>query len=214
MKEPLLLLLLCALVQGDDSCPEACSSVLIEKVYPSNESCHLIPVSCLKIEPGIFDDCNYGEELIATYTYLKQCEYNIPEECLTLTSRPTTCRYCFQVSEAEYTCDNTKTDCNPHSTGRRDIKVQCEVNKEVICDNVRLFHRKVTCSFTTGKKWSTAIVLSVTLGGFGADRFYLGHWRQGLGKLFTFGGLGVWTLVDIILISVGYIGPADNSLYI
>lgn len=56
--------------------------------------------------------------------------------------------------------------------------------------------------------------LSVTLGGFGADRFYLGSWREGIGKLFSFGGLGVWTLVDVILIASGYVGPADGSLYI
>nr|XP_012422306.1 PREDICTED: TM2 domain-containing protein 3 isoform X1 [Odobenus rosmarus divergens] len=55
---------------------------------------------------------------------------------------------------------------------------------------------------------------NVTLGGFGADRFYLGQWREGLGKLFSFGGLGIWTLIDVLLIGVGYVGPADGSLYI
>lgn len=55
---------------------------------------------------------------------------------------------------------------------------------------------------------------SITLGGFGADRFYLGQWREGLGKLFSFGGLGIWTLIDVLLIAVGYVGPADGSLYI
>ena len=54
----------------------------------------------------------------------------------------------------------------------------------------------------------------MTLGGLGADRFYLGLWREGIGKLFSFGGLGVWTLVDVILIAIGYVGPADDSLYI
>ena len=58
------------------------------------------------------------------------------------------------------------------------------------------------------------MLLSVTLGGFGADRFYLGMWKEGLGKLFSFGGLGVWTLVDAVLIAVGYVGPYDGSLYI
>lgn len=57
-------------------------------------------------------------------------------------------------------------------------------------------------------------VRSITLGGFGADRFYLGQWREGLGKLFSFGGLGIWTLIDVLLIGVGYVGPADGSLYI
>jgi TM2 domain-containing membrane protein YozV len=55
---------------------------------------------------------------------------------------------------------------------------------------------------------------SITLGGFGVDRFYLGLWKSAIGKLFSFGGLGVWTIVDIVLIGVGYIQPADGSLYI
>lgn len=57
-------------------------------------------------------------------------------------------------------------------------------------------------------------LFSITIGGFGADRFYLGLWREGIGKLFSFGGLGVWTLVDVVLVATGYIGPADGSLYI
>lgn len=45
-------------------------------------------------------------------------------------------------------------------------------------------------------------------------RFYLGHWQEGIGKLFSFGGLGVWTIIDVILIAIRYLGPADHSLYI
>lgn len=60
----------------------------------------------------------------------------------------------------------------------------------------------------------SVFLCSITLGGFGADRFYLGQWREGLGKLFSFGGLGIWTLIDVLLIGVGYVGPADGSLYI
>ena len=54
----------------------------------------------------------------------------------------------------------------------------------------------------------------MTLGGFGADRFYLGYWREGLGKLFSLGGIGVWTLVDVVLIAIGYLKPEDGSLYL
>jgi hypothetical protein len=46
------------------------------------------------------------------------------------------------------------------------------------------------------------------------SRFYLGHWQEGIGKLFSFGGLGVWTLVDVIMVAIRYVGPADGSLYI
>ena len=55
---------------------------------------------------------------------------------------------------------------------------------------------------------------SFTLGGFGVDRFYLEQWGSAVGKLVTFGGLGVWSIIDLILVGTGYVGPADGSAYI
>jgi TM2 domain-containing membrane protein YozV len=58
------------------------------------------------------------------------------------------------------------------------------------------------------------MILSITFGGFGIDRFYLGLWKSAIGKMFSFGGLGIWTIIDIVLIGVGYIGPVDGSHYV
>jgi TM2 domain-containing membrane protein YozV len=78
----------------------------------------------------------------------------------------------------------------------------------------RNFLMQRRCNYSTGKRWTTAFLLSFTLGGFGVDRFYLNHWATACGKIITFGGLGVWSILDVILIGTGYLGPADGSAYI
>ena len=51
------------------------------------------------------------------------------------------------------------------------------------------------------KEFNVALVLAWGLGIFGADRFYLGYTALGVVKLFTFGGLGIWALIDFIFIA-------------
>ena len=55
------------------------------------------------------------------------------------------------------------------------------------------------------------MLYSVFLGLFAVDRFYLGYSAIAVGKLMTLGGLGVWWLVDILLLLNGQLRPADGS---
>jgi len=49
------------------------------------------------------------------------------------------------------------------------------------------------------RNYVVGIVLSVTLGWLGVDRFYVNHIGLGILKLLTFGGWGIWWLIDIIM---------------
>ncbi|QES49212.1 hypothetical protein DEJ50_16765 [Streptomyces venezuelae] len=46
-------------------------------------------------------------------------------------------------------------------------------------------------------------VLQLFLGCFGVGRFYTGHTGMAIGQLLTCGGLGVWALIDAIMLLVG-----------
>lgn len=46
-------------------------------------------------------------------------------------------------------------------------------------------------------------ILSLTLGFLGADRFYTGRFATGGLKLLTLGGLGLWWVVDLVIVMAG-----------
>nr|XP_039272677.1 TM2 domain-containing protein 3-like [Styela clava] len=171
--------------------------------------CNNLSASCYVCNTT--NDCTYGK--------YKNFSCNVIDTSPCTGSRTVmrefVCKYCYlTIPGEEYTCEQTNTSCNVAATPRQRVKMNCTVHKNVFCLGKRKFSKMTYCNWTSGYKWSTALILSITLGGFGADRFYLGYWKEGIGKLFSFGGVGVWTLIDIVLIATSYLGPFDGSVYI
>ncbi|XP_065833648.1 TM2 domain-containing protein CG10795-like [Oscarella lobularis] len=131
---------------------------------------------------------------------------------------------CETLNPGQYYCKEPEispetqsaVDCQPN----RLVNVTCCPAKCVQCGGLLYngtegaFTKQIPCYYVTGKyDFSTALCLSVFLGMFGVDRFYLGYPAIGLLKLSTFGFFLLGSLIDIILIASQTIGPADGSDY-
>ena len=114
--------------------------------------------------------------------------------------------------ESKSSGSSDKLGCNNDGTGY----VLCRVLNGVPCHGDRTFvaydsNGRWCQSHTRArgvKSFPQAVVLSVLLGWCGADRIYMGYVGVGILKLFTLGGVGVWWLIDIVLICTGALQPS------
>ena len=60
-------------------------------------------------------------------------------------------------------------------------------------------------------KWLVALLLCFFVGFLGVHRFYVGKIGTGVLMLITLGGLGVWFLVDLILVVTGQFTNKDGQ---
>jgi hypothetical protein len=61
------------------------------------------------------------------------------------------------------------------------------------------------------KSWLVAFLLCFFLGTLGIHRFYLGYTWQGVVQLLTFGGFGIWALIDLFRIIFKSLKPKDGD---
>ncbi|CAH0392399.1 unnamed protein product [Bemisia tabaci] len=90
--------------------------------------------------------------------------------------------------------------------------VTCHVLPGIECHGKRSFLRPgFPCVKYSGHYFVTTLMYSILLGFLGMDRFCLGQTGTAVGKLLTLGGLGVWWVVDVILLITNGLEPEDGS---
>ena len=60
------------------------------------------------------------------------------------------------------------------------------------------------------KSFVPTLILCLLLGGLGVHRFYVGKTGTGILMILTLGGLGIWSLIDLIRIAVGSFKDSDG----
>eukprot|EP00041_Stephanoeca_diplocostata_P005662 m.66148 g.66148 ORF g.66148 m.66148 type:complete len:209 (+) comp15928_c0_seq24:319-945(+) len=95
-------------------------------------------------------------------------------------------------------------------------------NSSVYCDGEyydrsdAIFYRQHSCHYINPDKmyhFNVAVPLSIFLGPLGVDRFYLGYPAIGLAKLCTAGFFFIGWYIDVVLIVLQIVKPADGTDY-
>jgi TM2 domain-containing membrane protein YozV len=60
------------------------------------------------------------------------------------------------------------------------------------------------------KSKMVTMALCLFVGFLGAHRFYLGKIGSGVAQLLTFGGLGIWWAIDLIMIALGKMTDSEG----
>lgn len=60
------------------------------------------------------------------------------------------------------------------------------------------------------KDYVVTVLLCFFLGVLGVHRFYVGKIGTGILMLFTFGGFGIWALIDFIMVVLGNFTDSDG----
>jgi hypothetical protein len=81
----------------------------------------------------------------------------------------------------------------------------------VVCPPCGVMQPAPVGLFDSEKRLLPAVLLCVVLGPFGAHRFYSGRILTGVLQLLTLGGLGIWVLVDFILLVTSNFKDGEGS---
>ena len=88
------------------------------------------------------------------------------------------------------------------------LKDRVITQEEFDSQKEKLLNSSTTTSTTD---WRTLFLLTFFVGVLGVHRFYVGKIGTGFLMLLTLGGLGVWFLVDLILVVTGQFTNKDGE---
>lgn len=161
-------------------------------------------------------DLDYTMNETTNYTYdpngpLVNCSY-LPMEFLNCSDPVDLKENTTEQQIKGYGCTQWGGDKYDHV---QKTKVVCTVLPGIECFGNRTFLRGgIPCIKYTGHHFVTTLLYSVLLGFLGMDRFCLGHTGTAVGKLLTLGGVGIWWLIDIVLLVTGQLRPVDGSNWV
>ena len=134
---------------------------------PSDTDCEKLGTECLECECN--PSCEYGDSVNAICTVHKDISCDGARE----RNVSFVCQYCYQSDEKFHICEANDQCDSVADNFKRFYVAQCNVSSHLICLGNREFYKQKPCNWTGGHRWFTALLLSITLGGFGADRFVL-----------------------------------------
>ncbi|KAF2357968.1 hypothetical protein FHG87_011271 [Trinorchestia longiramus] len=149
-----------------DDCPNSLTGISSSEV---SVPCSELPANCLLCNFNC--TCVYGEKLNVTCKAKpnvicnSSSEGGVGREVV----KEMVCQFCYQTPEWQHLCTGY-SKCNSVDTPRPLYTANCTVASDVVCMGRRSFLKRRQCNWTSGYHWSTALILSITLGGFGADR--------------------------------------------
>ena len=98
------------------------------------------------------------------------------------------------------------------SNGRRIARLNSEDRRQYNGNNGASMHHapgRERDATTSRCSRAIALILTLLLGFVGAHRFYVGRTGTALAMLFTVGGLGIWWLIDVVIVASGQL--KDNE---
>lgn len=122
---------------------------------------------------------------------------------------------CKDLDEWLFNCDFLRGGAVPQSVPCNSsgwYEYKCTPREGVVCNNTEVI-RTVRCIPTTKYNKNVALLLSIFLGIFGVDRFYLGYYTLGAMKLITGGLYSLGWYIDIFSIALGVVTPARGNEY-